>query len=141
MIPYDELVIALQTWRAKQGLPVAQLSGALTPPPAVTAPAMAAPGRTAPPSAPPKGGFLGNVATPPPLSAPDEGLDVEEAALLEEASYENEGDDFVTTFGSQADDGESTSIGSATAPVGDHARRGCRSPGQAGSQRRLVRSI
>ena len=117
MIPYDELVIALQTWRAKQGLPVAQLSGALTPPPAVKAPAMAAPGRTAPPSAPPKGGFFGNVATPPPLDAPDDGLDVEEAALLEEASYDNEGGDFVTAFGApMVDDGESTSIGAAPRP-------------------------
>jgi len=106
MIPYDELVIALQTWRAKQGLPVAQMS----------APAMAAPGRATPPSAPPMGGFLGNVATPPPLSTSDEGLDVEEAALLEEASY-SEGDDFVTSFGANLpDDGESTSIGSAPRP-------------------------
>lgn len=120
MIPYEELVIALQTWRAKQGLPVGQLSGALMPPPvSVTA----APQRSGPPSAPPSTGrtgpqqaFLGNVATPPPLAAVDEpiddSLDVDESALIEEAHYENEGDDFGIAFGAKAgDDGESTSIG------------------------------
>ena len=67
MIPYEDLVIALQTWRAKQGLPVAQLSGALTPPPVVAAPSSpSAP--SGPPAPPPKQAFLGNVATPPPLA-------------------------------------------------------------------------
>ena len=32
MIPYDDLVVALATWRARQGLPVAQPVGAPTPP-------------------------------------------------------------------------------------------------------------
>jgi hypothetical protein len=113
MIPYEELVIALQTWRAKQGLPVGQLSGALMPPPVVAAP------RSAPPMAPPSTGrtgpqqaFLGNVSTPPPLAAAEEPLDVDESALIEEAHYENEGDDFGIAFGAKAgDDGESTSIG------------------------------
>ena len=90
MIPYEDLVIALQTWRAKQGLPVAQLSGALTPPPAASAP----------PAPPRPQAFLGNVATPPPLAAPtqDDALDVDEAALLED-HYEAEGDDFAMAFG------------------------------------------
>jgi hypothetical protein len=90
MIPYEDLVIALQTWRAKQGLPVAQLSGALTPPPAASAP----------PSPPRPQPFLGNVATPPPLAAPagDDVHDVDEAALLED-HYEAEGDDFAMNFG------------------------------------------
>jgi hypothetical protein len=95
MIPYEDLVIALQTWRAKQGLPIAQMSGSLTPPPV-------APARATPPSAPPapaRGGFLGNIATPPPLAAPSEdSLDVEDAALIEEANYENDGD-FQMAFG------------------------------------------
>lgn len=124
MIPYEDLVIALQTWRAKQGLPVAQLSGALTPPP----PAMASPGyapMTTPPAPPPKAqGFLGNVATPPPLAAPPEdSMDVDDAALLEETHYENEGDDFAMAFGAAgappvADEEDSTSIGHQPPPLG-----------------------
>ena len=130
MIPYEELVIALQTWRAKQGLPVGQLSGALTPPPmmaAPIAPPMAPPQRTGPPLAPPKSGstgpqqaFGGNVATPPPLAAPEESLDVDEGSLIEEeAQLDSEGEDFEQQFpaGRAAlDDGESTAIGSAPAP-------------------------
>ncbi len=98
MIPYEDLVIALQTWRAKQGLPVAQMSGQLTPPP--------------PPPARPAQPFLGNVSTPPPLAPASEtqedSLDVD-GALIEEAHYENEGDDFAMAFGqagAQADDEE-----------------------------------
>jgi hypothetical protein len=94
MIPYDELVIALQTWRAKQGLPVAQMSGQLTPPPVAA--------RT--PPAPPPGR-----AAPPPLAPEmpethDDSLDVD-GALIEEAHYETEGDDFAMAFqaGAQAD--------------------------------------
>lgn len=103
MIPYDELVIALQTWRAKQGLPVLQLSGALTPPPAAAA-------RTAPPMAPPP-------ARAPAAVVSDDGLDVDDAALLEEAQYEPDGADFQTAFSTAPhDDGESTAIGSAPRP-------------------------
>lgn len=100
MIPYDELVIALQTWRAKQGLPVAQMSGQLTPPPVASTPP--APPRPAQP-------FLGNVSTPPPLAnaeTHEDSLDVD-GALIEEAQYENEGDDFAMAFGNagvQADE-------------------------------------
>ena len=32
MIPYEDLVLALTTWRARQGLPVGMMSGSLTPP-------------------------------------------------------------------------------------------------------------
>jgi hypothetical protein len=57
MIPYDDLVIALQAWRAKKGLPISQNSGSLVPPQAA-APAPASspgsgPGRAAPPAPPP----------------------------------------------------------------------------------------
>jgi hypothetical protein len=120
MIPYDDLVIALQTWRARQGLPVAQLSGvAISPPPVqAAAPDFDSP-RPGPPSAPPR-------AVPPPLAPVDTRDDeVEEAALIEEeAQYENEGDDFAMAFGGQpppeaeaAD--ESTSIGTAPPPGRD----------------------
>jgi hypothetical protein len=120
MIPYEDLVIALQTWRAKQGLPVAQLSGALTPPPA--APAYT-PMTTPPGPPPPKAqGFIGNVATPPPLAAPlEDSLDVDDAALLEETHYENEGDDFAMAFAGTAppaDEEDSTAIGHQPPPLG-----------------------
>lgn len=113
MIPYEELVIALQTWRAKQGLPVAQMSGQLTPPPVA---------QVAPPPAP--------RAAPPPLAAPvheeletheetADSLDVD-GALIEEAQYENEGDDYAMAFdqaGASADaDADATSIGAAPRP-------------------------
>jgi hypothetical protein len=118
MIPYDDLVIALATWRARQGLPVVQLSGALTPPPEVPAYATppAPPPRAAPP-APPRGSpssQFSHIETPPPLAAPEAGddpLDVDDAALLEETHYENEGADFGIAFGEAQLDGESTAIG------------------------------
>jgi len=116
MIPYDDLVVALQTWRARQGLPVAQLSGVMVPPPAVAAPEPAPVPRTNPP-APPK------AAVPPPL-APVETRDddVEEAALIEEAHYENEGDDFAMAFNAAVNEGaeeadESTAIGTPPPPA------------------------
>ncbi len=127
MIPYEDLVIALQTWRAKQGLPVAQLSGALTPPPPPVVSAMSAPGyapMTTPPGPPPpKGqGFLGNVATPPPLAAQaEDSLDVVDAALREETHYETEGADYARAFAANAppaDEEDSTAIGHQPPPLG-----------------------
>lgn len=109
MIPYDDLVIALATWRARQGLPIAQLSGSLTPP-QVTPPRPPT-SKPAPP-APPARGFVANVATPPPLAEAHE--DVDEAALIEEAHYDNEGDDFAMAFGAAGApvvEGESTTVG------------------------------
>ncbi len=96
MIPYDDLVIALQTWRAKQGLPVAQMSGQLTPPPiAHTAPL------TAPPSPPPRAQYSApldaETLDAPPAEPHEESLDVD-GALIEEAQYENEGDDYAMGF-------------------------------------------
>lgn len=97
MIPYDELVIALNSWRAKQGLPVSQL----------TAPGSGST-RAAPPMAPPARGM-----SPDPLAAGEDSLlDVEESSLIEEAHYESEGDDFATSFPAGSD-GESTAIGAA----------------------------
>jgi len=125
MIPYEELVVALQTWRAKQGLPVGQLSGALTPPPVVAPP----PQRAGPPVAPPGKGstgpqqaFLGNVATPPPLAAPEESLDVDDESLIEEGQFGTEGGDFQMAFGASGhmapDDSEqeSTAVGEVPEP-------------------------
>lgn len=131
MIPYDDLVVALTTWRARQGLPVGQLSAQLTPPPAppsaqyaaVAAPAPTTSGsgsggtRPAPP--PPRGNTGARAAVPPPLESPTEdSLDVDDAALLEESE-----NDFAMQFPAGAasrdtvasleHEPESTAIGSA----------------------------
>ncbi|HEY4241643.1 MAG TPA: hypothetical protein VGM88_17600 [Kofleriaceae bacterium] len=118
MIPYEDLVNALTAWRARKGLPVAQTSNAWqAPPPVVVAappPPPAPAPRTAPPAAPPPKAAAPLV--PPPLDRPsDDSLDVDEAALLEESHYENEGDDFAMAFAGDAPphDGESTAIGGA----------------------------
>jgi hypothetical protein len=112
MIPYEDLVIALQTWRAKQGLPVAQLSGALTPPPgAATAPAQRPPAQAFPP------GISTPTPLPPPMAGGDDHMDVDDAALLEESSYDNEGADYAMNFGGHDD--SSTAIGQPPpAPIG-----------------------
>lgn len=116
MIPYDDLVAALSAWRARQGLPVSATAGA----PQSAAPQAAAsvPGsgpRTAPPSAPPRTsppvappGRGRPVSVPPPLAQPDEEVD---AAMLDEAQYDNEGDDFAMGFAGSDGDG-ATAIGS-----------------------------
>lgn len=110
MIPYDDLVIALQTWRAQQGLPVAQMvemsqtpqtSGSLTPPPP---PPPAAVPRRQPPAAPGSGPH-------------DDALDVD-GALIEEAHYVTEGDDFAMAFAG-TEHAESTAIGQSPGPS-DH---------------------
>lgn len=119
MIPYDDLVAALSNWRARQGLPVSTLgkqpSGG-TPVPQMTQPGSGpmsgsgpTPGsgpRTAPPMAPPK--------APPPLEAHEDVHEVDDAAMLDEGAYENEGNDFAMSFGSGGGgEGEETSIGGA----------------------------
>ena len=87
MISYDDLVVALASWRARQGLPVVQVPGA--------APAAAA--RSAPP-APPRGH---------PVAADD----FDESALVE--SYDAS-DDYVVGVEPV---GEPTAIGSAPDPA------------------------
>ncbi len=120
MIPYDDLVVALTTWRARQGLPVAQMSGMLTPP----SPIAAAMPMTQPPGPPPPGaaGRAPTSAVPPPLAPVDtRDEDVDDAALLEETHYENEGDDFAMAFAAnqpaEEADFESTAIGTAPPPA------------------------
>jgi hypothetical protein len=119
MIAYDELVAALTNWRAKQGLPI---SSTATPGSGPTAQPgsgpVAKPGsgptRAAPP-APPKGGGY----QPPPLAdvTADDSLDVDDSALLEEAQYDNEGNDFAMAFGGNVErDEESTTLGQAPEP-------------------------
>ena len=113
MIPYDDLVAALQAWRARQGLPVAASHAGSAPVPAATAPQPGSgPKPTVPRSNPPQ---------PPgrqmPLAAPVDDSDVEDAGeLIDEQAYENEGDDFALAFGQKHDgDVEQTEIGGAPA--------------------------
>ena len=123
MIPYDDLVAALSNWRARQGLPVSTLGkqpsgGTAVPqaappgsgPNAKSGPTSGSGPRTAPPSAPPK--------APPPLmdATHDELHEVDAEAMLEEGSYDNEGNDFAMSFGGGnggGDESEATSIGGA----------------------------
>ena len=168
MIPYDDLVAALTSWRMRQGLPVTTTAAPGSGPTPTAIPntgsagyasggsggyagggyagggsgsyasggsggyasggsggyasggsgATAMPGsgpvRSGPPSAPPRGGYQ-----PPPLATPDttdtndEPYDVDDAALLEEAHYENEGADYGVSFGGVERDEESTTLGQA----------------------------
>lgn len=100
MIPYDDLVVALAAWRARQGLPVAQL------PVAARAPAA----RRAPPMAPPRAASAPAFihAGPAPVD------DFDEGALIEEHPYDA-GDDYVLPLGGVETSAESTAIG--VAPV------------------------
>jgi hypothetical protein len=113
MIPYDDLVVALTAWRARQGLPVAQPVAAAPPPPARGHAAPPAPARPAAPPARP--------------AAPPDAGDFEDGALVEDASYDA-GDDYVMQLG-DVEQGESTEIGSAPEPPATAPRRGKRPDG------------
>jgi hypothetical protein len=122
MIPYDDLVAALQAWRARQGLPVS------TQQPQQVAPASTSNGQapiaaqssrpgTPPPAPPPSSGKRTTAPRMPlPLAAVDtadehlDALEVEEheaveSSLIEESHYENEGDDFAMSFGNKNGNG------------------------------------
>lgn len=123
MIPYDDLVAALSAWRARQGLPVSTMGAAASgPAPAPMAKAPSGP-KTAPPPARQKGSTV-----PPPLAMPDTVEEVDDSAMLDESSYENEGDDFAMAFGGrQASHDSATEIGAppardsvTTDPVGSY---------------------
>jgi hypothetical protein len=126
MIPYDDLVAALQQWRARQGLPVSTMGGggtAAAPQPG-SGPHTASgsygqpasgpygqagsgpygqpgsgPARGAPP-APPRGK---QPSVPPPLAMDDAMHEVDDAEMLEE-QYETEGSDFAMPFGGNTED-------------------------------------
>ena len=100
MIPYDALVAALSSWRARQGLPVSTLGGTGSGP---TAKAGSGPNR-APPSPPP------GASRPGMAAAQEEEVSAE---MLDEGAYENEGNDFAMNFNGERNDGEATSIGGA----------------------------
>ncbi len=131
MIPYDDLVAALSAWRARQGLPVSTM-GASSSEPTPTPMAKSPSGPKTPPPGPPPGPPPRSKATsvPPPLAQPEQdAFEVEDAALLDESSYDNEGNDFAMKFGDDGDN--STAIGGppqrdsvATDPVGMPPTRG-----------------
>lgn len=109
MIPYDDLVAALSAWRTRQGLPVNQVGGSGSGP-------TASPG-----SGPNKAGSGPNKAPPVPPSSSRPNLPVAAAEepmevadeLLDDASYENEGNDFAMSFGQQGANSDATAIGEA----------------------------
>lgn len=126
MIPYDDLVAALTSWRTRQGLPVSAGATAGSGPTAMPAPGSgptatpgSGPARATPPAPPRSGGY-----TPPPLAevTADDSLDVEESALLEEAHYDNEGADYAMNFTAVEHDAESTVLGQAPEPAGRDTR-------------------
>lgn len=101
MIPYDDLVAALQAWRARQGLPVAE---GVALPQRVAAAAPPPPPRTNPPAPP-------AFKMPMPLAAPEETHEeLEEHAMIEESHYENEGDDFALSFAADGHNGHVSGI-------------------------------
>lgn len=137
MIPYDDLVVALATWRAKKGLPVGQVARALTPTPQAAAPAAAAPStgsgsgpKRGPPGAPPqptRAPGSGRAAAPAPLPLPVETLDIDEHMVDEEPI---EADELGHAFSNLPGDGdEATAIGSAPGPRDSFGGGGQTDPG------------
>jgi len=103
MIPYDDLVAALAAWRTRQGLPVAhQAAAAPSPSPSRGRAAPAAPAPAAARPGPARG-----------AAAPAVPSDYDDAALVEDASYDT-GEDYVMQLG--AETVEPTAIGSAPEP-------------------------
>jgi hypothetical protein len=120
MIPYDDLVVALAGWRTRQGLPVVQVAGAA--PASARPPGPPAAPRTAPPNAPPR-------SAPAPVAADDFGAD----ALVEDATYDVSGEDYVVSLASEliVESAESTAIGGPPEPVDEGVllpKRGKRKP-------------
>jgi hypothetical protein len=99
MIPYDDLVAALSQWRARQGLPVSTMgtSGSGGTP---------APG-SGPHGAPGSGPNAASSSRPGMAAAAAHEID--DAEVLEDDSYENEGGDFAGA----RDEAEPTAIGTA----------------------------
>jgi hypothetical protein len=110
MIPYDDLVAALSSWRARQGLPTEQLAGAPAPAPKAATPTPA-PAAARPAAARPAAGGKPARAASPVAIAHDDSFDVDDSSLLEEASYEG---DYAGYGGGEP--GEATAIGTAPAP-------------------------
>jgi hypothetical protein len=130
MIPYDDLVAALSSWRARQGLPVNTVTAGSGPAPspgsgpyaaqpgsgpyaaqAGSGPYAAYPG-SGPTEMPDSGPHRGAPPAPPPAAADE--LVVDDAAMLAEEAYESEGNDFAMSFApgeGPQNDPEATAIG------------------------------
>ena|SRR6187402_1252438 len=104
MIPYDDLVVALTSWRARQGLPTSQLAGAPAPAP------KAAPTPAPAPAPVARSGPSARAASPVALTHDDFEVD-DDPSLLEVGSDEGG----YPGFGG-GESGEATAIGTPPAP-------------------------
>jgi hypothetical protein len=107
MIPYDELVVALTAWRARQGLPIAQsaAAAAAAPPPR---------GRAVPPARPAPSRAV--------AQTPADASELDAGALIEDASYDA-GEDYVMQLGSVEHAVEPTAISGAPEPPAARGKR------------------
>ena len=122
MIPYDDLVMALRSWRERNGMPTSTMTARSGSGPARTGgpvsgsrPAARGPVRGSRPAARgPGSGSMPAVAAPPrppaPLLADDDVLEVGAAEVDE---YDAEGGDFALGFTGASAEAESTAIGQA----------------------------
>lgn len=129
MIPYDDLVVALATWRARQGLPVAQLTGTSAAPAAPPA-RMAAPPPPAARAASPR-----TTTAPHPQVAAEvselEEREVSVGTLIEDGRYDPPDDEFSMALGVlTVESSGPTAIGGAPEPSAEIPvpRRGQRPP-------------
>jgi len=112
MIPYDDLVAALAAWRTRQGLPVGQ--SAASAPPSRGRAAPGSPSARAPAARPTTARGAG-------VSAQVASADFDDAALVEDASYDT-GEDYVMQLGA-AERVEATAIGAAPEPPPTRGKR------------------
>ena len=116
MIPYDDLVAALQTWRARQGLPVAAPAPGSGPRTASAAPALRTTSPTSPPPAPGSMAARQPVLSAEVIEAHDEVHEElheelhEEVHEVEEGTYESEGNDFAMSFAGDGHKGHVTGV-------------------------------
>ena len=106
MIPYSDLAAALDRWRARKGLVTSQASTYASAP-AVIAPAVIAPAPVAAPKAPPMAPPAASPAAvaaravpsaPPPRAVTEDPVDLADADMIDDESYENAGNDFAMSF-------------------------------------------
>lgn len=133
MIPYDDLVAALASWRQRQGLPTGHIPTAIAaaaPPAAATPPAPAARPAPAPATRPATAPARSAAGGRPPAAVivdtgHEDSVDVDDSAFLEEGGFDG---DFAMSF-STDEPAESTAIGNppqSSAPGAPPSRRGGR---------------
>jgi hypothetical protein len=119
MIPYDDLVAALSSWRARQGLPTGQLQASPSKPTAVPAAASAAASAARSSTKPGAAAPIAASGRVPVRAASEPAMDVDEDSFVEEGSFDRELDN---AFGSD-NLGEATAIGAAPTPTAPPRRR------------------